>query len=75
VAQKKPNQITKRQALPDSYPVFLHELKQHIRESQVRASMSVNRELVLLYWRIAVLADRTRHPSSARSQKLGCQGH
>ena len=27
-------------------------MKQRIRESQVRASVSVNRELVLLYWRI-----------------------
>jgi predicted nuclease of restriction endonuclease-like (RecB) superfamily len=52
VSQKESNQITKRQALPDSYPVFLQELKQRIRESQVRASVSVNRELVLLYWRI-----------------------
>jgi len=52
VAQKEPNQITKRHALPDSYPVFLQELKQRIRESQVRAAISVNRELVLLYWRI-----------------------
>lgn len=49
--------ITKRQALPDSYPVFLQELKQRIRESQLRASLSVNRELVLLYWRIGA-----RHP-------------
>ncbi|HSU33576.1 MAG TPA: PDDEXK nuclease domain-containing protein [Bryobacteraceae bacterium] len=52
MAQKEPNQITKRHALPDSYPVFLQELKQRIRESQVRAAISVNRELVLLYWRI-----------------------
>jgi len=52
VAQKESNQITKRQALPDSYPVFLQELKQRIRDSQVRASVSVNREFASLYWRI-----------------------
>jgi len=52
MARQEPNQITKRQGLPDSYAVFLKELKQRIRESQVRASVSVNRELVLLYWRI-----------------------
>lgn len=52
MAQKESNQITKRQALPDSYPVFLQELKQRIRESQLHASVSVNRELVLLYWRM-----------------------
>jgi predicted nuclease of restriction endonuclease-like (RecB) superfamily len=30
----------------------LQELKQRIRETQLRASVGVNRELVLLYWRI-----------------------
>jgi predicted nuclease of restriction endonuclease-like (RecB) superfamily len=45
-------QMAKRQALPDNYAICLRELKQRIRESQVRASISVNRELVLLYWRI-----------------------
>jgi predicted nuclease of restriction endonuclease-like (RecB) superfamily len=44
--------MAKSEVLPDGYPVFLQELKQHIRESQLRASVSVNRELVLLYWRI-----------------------
>jgi len=44
--------MIKRQALPDSYPVFLQELKRRICESHVRASVAVNRELVLLYWRI-----------------------
>ena len=52
--RKESNQITKRQALPDSYAVFLHELKQRIRESHLRAALSVNRELVLLYWRIGL---------------------
>ena len=31
---------------------MLQELKQRIQQSQVRASISVNRELVLLYWHI-----------------------
>lgn len=51
-SEKRSNQITKQQTLPDTYPVFLQELKQRIRESQLRAAVSVNRELVLLYWRI-----------------------
>ena len=46
------NRLIKRSSLPDSYPALLHELKQRIRESHVRASVSVNRELVLLYWHI-----------------------
>jgi predicted nuclease of restriction endonuclease-like (RecB) superfamily len=44
--------MAKTQLIPDTYPAFLQELKQRIRESQLRASVSVNRELVLLYWRI-----------------------
>lgn len=43
--------VQERESLPESYPAFLHELKQRIRESQVRASLAVNRELVMLYWR------------------------
>jgi predicted nuclease of restriction endonuclease-like (RecB) superfamily len=34
------------------YADFLHDLKERIRAAQVRASLSVNRELVLLYWQI-----------------------
>ncbi|HEX8328363.1 MAG TPA: PDDEXK nuclease domain-containing protein [Hymenobacter sp.] len=38
--------------LPSDYPQFLSELKTHIRETQVRAALAVNSELVLLYWRV-----------------------
>jgi hypothetical protein len=37
---------------PDSYGPFLVDLKGRIRNAQLRASMAVNRELVMLYWRI-----------------------
>jgi hypothetical protein len=37
---------------PKSYPVFLAELKQRIRGARLWAALSVNRELVLLYWGI-----------------------
>ena len=50
--EKQAKQLEDREPLPESYPAFLQELKQRIRESQVRASLSVNRELVMLYWRI-----------------------
>jgi len=36
----------------ESYEDFLHELKERIRHSQIQAALSVNRELVLLYWQI-----------------------
>jgi hypothetical protein len=38
--------------LPDRYDAFLQELKERIRGAQVRAALSINRELVLLYWGI-----------------------
>jgi predicted nuclease of restriction endonuclease-like (RecB) superfamily len=34
------------------YADLLHNLKERIRAAQVRASLSVNRELVMLYWQI-----------------------
>jgi predicted nuclease of restriction endonuclease-like (RecB) superfamily len=38
--------------LPEGYPEFLRDLKQRIRQAQVKAMLAVNRELVLLYWQI-----------------------
>ena len=38
--------------VPDSYGQFLAELKSRIQAAQLRASLAVNRELVLLYWQI-----------------------
>jgi predicted nuclease of restriction endonuclease-like (RecB) superfamily len=38
--------------LPKNYDKFLENLKCRIQEARVRASLSVNRELVLLYWHI-----------------------
>ncbi len=37
---------------PDSYTQFLADLKSRIQAAQFRASLAVNRELVLLYWQI-----------------------
>jgi len=39
-------------ALPDGYAEWLKDLKERIRGAQLRASVAVNRELVLLYWQI-----------------------
>ena len=41
-----------RAAVPAGYAEFLAELKQRIQTAQLRASLAVNRELVLLYWGI-----------------------
>ncbi len=41
-----------RPAPPAGYAELLAELKQRIQSAQLRASLSVNRELTLLYWQI-----------------------
>src|SRR6266705_1341050 len=41
-----------RAQIPEGYDEFLRGLKERIRTAQVRAALAVNRELVLLYWRI-----------------------
>jgi predicted nuclease of restriction endonuclease-like (RecB) superfamily len=38
--------------LPKGYPVFLKDLKARIRSAQIKASLSVNRELIQLYWSV-----------------------
>ena len=39
------------------YPEFLSDLKKRIRDAQVKATLSVNRELILLYWEIGCRLD------------------
>lgn len=55
MAKKKPTKPDEAPALrpdvvPAGYDQFLGALKERIRRAQVRAALSVNRELVLLYW-------------------------
>jgi predicted nuclease of restriction endonuclease-like (RecB) superfamily len=38
--------------IPEGYDELLRGLKERIRAAQVKAALAVNRELVLLYWRI-----------------------
>jgi hypothetical protein len=38
--------------VPPQYGSFLQELTERIRSPQVRAALSVNRELIQLYWSI-----------------------
>lgn len=37
---------------PDNYASFFNDLKQRIRQAQVKAALAVNQELLLLYWQI-----------------------
>jgi predicted nuclease of restriction endonuclease-like (RecB) superfamily len=38
--------------IPTNDPTFLTNLKTRIRQAQLKAAISVNRELILLYWNI-----------------------
>jgi predicted nuclease of restriction endonuclease-like (RecB) superfamily len=53
---------------PAGYRELLAELKQRIRAAQLRAALSVNRELVLLYWQVGrdILARQARQGWGAK---------
>ena len=44
--------MSKPLPLPDGYTELLEQIKDRIRAVQVRAALSTNRELVLLYWHV-----------------------
>ncbi|MCL4154325.1 UNVERIFIED_CONTAM: hypothetical protein GTU68_052501 [Idotea baltica] len=44
--------MTSKTNLPDDYPALLDELKKQIKSAQIKAALSVNKELILLYWNI-----------------------
>src|SRR4051812_6410735 len=54
--------------LPQGYPAFLAELKQRIRNARLRAALSVNRELILLYWGIG-------HSCAPARGRVGIKSH
>jgi predicted nuclease of restriction endonuclease-like (RecB) superfamily len=57
-AKKKPNETSARPlarasaSLPPDYPAFVSALKTRIRAAQLKAALTVNTQLVLLYWRM-----------------------
>jgi hypothetical protein len=55
---------------PDSYAQFLADLKGRTQAAQLRASVAVNRELVLLDWQIG-----REIPQEAAKGNLGRQSH
>ena len=59
---------TNADLVPKDYEQFLGELKERIRTAQLRAAVSVNRELVLLYWQIGrdILARQKQHGWGAK---------
>ncbi len=56
------------------YEEFLGELKERIRNAQVRAALAVNRELVLLYWQIGQeILQRQQHQGGEPKSLIGWQ--
>ena len=56
-------------ALPAGYATFLADLKARVRSAQLRATVPVNRELIVLYWDIgqATVDRQKKHKWSAPS--------
>jgi predicted nuclease of restriction endonuclease-like (RecB) superfamily len=52
LARKSASPAATVEGVPKTYPALLADLKQRIRDARIRASVAVNRELVLLYWSI-----------------------
>ncbi len=51
--KRSPKRTTKAVAiLPKNYPALLAALKERIRAAQLRDAITVNHELVTLYWHI-----------------------
>ena len=44
--------MTESLPTPETYPALLAALKARIRDARLRTAVSVNRELILLYWEI-----------------------
>jgi predicted nuclease of restriction endonuclease-like (RecB) superfamily len=65
---KPPARKPKGELLPKGYEAFLGELKERIKTAQLRASVAVNRELILLYWQTGrdILARQKEHGWGAK---------
>lgn len=62
--------MTKELTPPDDYPDLLNRLKERILSAQVKAALSVNRELVLLYWQIGRDISERMHQSKWGSKTI-----
>jgi predicted nuclease of restriction endonuclease-like (RecB) superfamily len=51
-AMSKPSSSTEVSMLPSSYVPLLADLKARVRSAQMRATVSVNCELIMLYWHV-----------------------
>ena len=73
-AKKDPQPQSGPVALPEGCPALLHDLKERIRNAQIKAALAVNRELLALYWHIGnSIVDRQQREGwgSAVIDRLG----
>lgn len=56
--------------LPEGYPTLLESIKTRIRESQVKAAMAVNRELIELHWWIGSQIVKRQEAEGWKSQVI-----
>jgi len=65
---KPPAKKPQGDLVPKEYEAFLVELKERIRTAQLRASLAVNREMLLLYWQVGrdILARQKEHGWGAK---------
>lgn len=48
------------QPLPNDYPALLADIKQRVRHAQTRAMLSVNAELIRLYWSVGRIIETSQ---------------
>lgn len=63
-------QNSKSIALPESYDSFLQDIKSRIQESQIRAAIAVNQELIKLHWWIGSEISRRQENEKWGSQVI-----
>lgn len=64
------NQTSVALSLPESYPALLENIKTRIRESQVKAAMAVNHELIKLHWWIGSEIVRRQEAEGWKAQVI-----
>lgn len=68
MAAKKKVVALESTGLPADYPLFLESLKSRVQQSQTKAMLSVNRELIQLYWDIGrLIVERQEHEGWGKS--------
>ena len=65
IANEKLRKLTNLPATMD-YRIFLEEIKNRIKNAQLKAAIAVNTELIKLYWSIGKRLSRT-----ARKERMG----